>query len=79
MADEAGYNRRDYRGTKGAIEDAEGRGLKGKRKFPRGRTGESKTASPRRGVRDPGRPSEGPEGEQAYGAPIDDSPENRGK
>jgi hypothetical protein len=80
MADEAEYNHRDYRGTEGAIDDADPPPSSERREgLQAGRSGESKVKSPRRGVRDPGKASEGSEGEPAYGAPIDDSPENRGK
>ena len=70
---------RDYRGTRGAIEDAEKGPPDERRKLPRGRVGAGRPKSPRKGVRDPGKPYEGPEGEKAYGPPIDDKPENRGK
>lgn len=73
------YPHRDYRGTRGAIDDADGTSAKKKRKFPRGRVGASRPNSPRSGVRDPGKPHTGADGEKSYGAPIDDSPENRGK
>jgi hypothetical protein len=49
------------------------------RRNPRGRIGAGYPKSPRPGVRDPGKPYEGSEGEKAYGPPIDDKPENRGK
>ena len=77
MAEESkGSVHRDYRGVEGAVEDADNAGRK---RIPRGRVGASRPKSPRRGVRDPGDAHEGPDGEKAYGAPIDDSPENRGK
>lgn len=73
---------RDYRGTEGVVEDAT-KPAEGppdeRRKLPRGRVGEGRAKSPRPGVRDPGEATEGPEGEPAYGAPIDDKPEDRGK
>jgi len=73
---------RDYRGVEGAVEDAE-KGKEGapdeRQKFPRGRVGTGRPKPPRTGVRDPGKPYEGPEGEKAYGPPIDDRPEDRGK
>jgi hypothetical protein len=79
MTEEVGYKRRDYRGTEGAIDDAVNGAPDENRRLPRGRIGAGRPKSPRPGVRDPGKPTEGPEGEKAYGPPIDDSPENRGK
>ena len=70
---------RDYRGVEGAVEDAQKGAPDEGRKLPRGRVGASRGKSPRPGVRDPGKPYEGPEGEKAYGPPIDDRPEDRGK
>jgi len=60
---------RDYRGTLGAVEDAQG-GPPDERTRRRNRGG-SKVESPRTGVRDPGPAHEGSEGEPAYGAPMD--------
>lgn len=71
---------RDYRGTEGQIDDADpGPPPDEKQKFPRGTIGRGRPKSPRPGVRDPGKPYEGSEGEKAYGPPIDDRPEDRGK
>jgi hypothetical protein len=70
---------RDYRGVEGQVEDAEKGAPDEKRRNHRGRIGDSRSKSPRPGVRDPGKPREGSEGEPAYGAPIDDKPEDRGK
>ena len=71
---------RDYRGTEGQVEDADPAPPPDeRRRNPRGRVGEGRAKSPRRGVRDPGKPVEGSEGEPSYGAPIDDKPEDRGK
>ena len=80
MADEnkSETHSRDYRGTEGVIDDIDPPPDE-RRKLPRGRVGVSRPKSPRKGVRDPGEPTEGPEGEKAYGAPIDDAPEDRGK
>ena len=82
MAEDKGSVFRDYRGTEGVIEDADPSPSgppDERRKLPRGRVGASRPKSPRKGVRDPGKPYEGPEGEKAYGPPIDDKPEDRGK
>ena len=80
MADEnkSETHSRDYRGTEGVIDDIDPPPDEG-RKLPRGRVGVSRPKSPRPGVRDPGEPREGTEGEKAYGATIDDAPEDRGK
>jgi len=64
---------RDYRGTKGAIEDAEGAPDE-RRRHPRGRVGVSRPKSPRTGVRDPGPAHKGEQGEDAYGAPTSPAP-----
>lgn len=77
MADE-GSKFRDYRGTEGQIDDADPPPDE-RRRNARGRVGAGRSKSPRPGVRDPGKPTEGPEGEPAYGAPIDDDPAERGK
>ena len=79
--EDKGSVRRDYRGTKGAIDDADGTTDRQQRqqRFPRGRTGVSRPKSPRQAVRDPGKPTQGSEGEPSYGAPMDDKPEDRGK
>lgn len=69
-----GSKHRDYRGVEGQVKDADN-----ERRLPRGRIGASRPKSPRPGVRDPGKPHKGPEGEKAYGTPIDDRPEDRGK
>ena len=61
---------RDYRGTKGVIEDADPPAST-ERRLPRGRVGVSRVKSPRTGVRDPGPAHVGSEGEPAYGAPMD--------
>lgn len=58
---------RDYRGTEGQVEDADPPPDENRRN-PRGRTGVSRGQSPRPGVRDPGKPHTGSEGEPAYGA-----------
>ena len=68
---------RDYRGTRGAIDDAEGVGPEDeRRRNARGRTGVSRPVSPRTGVRyvDPDSAREGEEGEPAYGAPLSTPP-----
>lgn len=65
---------RDYRGVKGAVEDAEKGKPSGETKFERGRWGGSETKSPRPGVRDPGEPREGEHGEKAYGPPTSTPP-----
>ena len=80
MADEkkGETHHRDYRGTEGVIDDIDPPPDE-RRRNARGRTGVGRVKSPRPGVRDPGEPHEGPEGEKAYGAPIDDAPEDRGK
>jgi hypothetical protein len=76
MAEESkGSNTRDYRGVDGVVDDADNP----PKRIPRGRVGASRPKSPRPGVRDPGKPHEGPDGEKAYGAPISDRPEDRGK
>jgi len=79
--DTPSYPHRDYRGTEGAVDDATAPGTPPdeRRKLPRGRVGVSRPKSPRTGVRDPGKPHTGDDGEQSYGAPINDSPEDRGK
>jgi hypothetical protein len=80
MADTPKYPHRDYRGTEGVVEDAQRAGPPDEgRKLPRGRVGASRGQSPRRGVRDPGKPHTGSEGEPSYGAPMNDKPEDRGK
>lgn len=82
MADEnkSETHTRDYRGTEGVIDDIdpppppdEGR------KLPRGRVGVSRPKSPRPGVRDPGEPREGTEGEKAYGADTSVKPVQEGE
>lgn len=70
---------RDYRGIEGQLEDAEKGAPDEYKRNPRGRIGVGRPKSPRPGVRDPGKPYKGPEGEKAYGPPIDDKPEDRGK
>ena len=70
MADEnKGSAERDYRGVDGAVDDADPP-PNPETRLPRGQTGGSKVNSPRRGVRDPGKPHTGSEGEPAYGTPI---------
>jgi hypothetical protein len=73
MAEDSGSVRRDYRGTKGVIEDADpvASPPDERTRNERGQTGGSEVKSPRTGVRDPGPPHEGSEGEPAYGAPMD--------
>ena len=63
-----GSTERDYRGTKGVVDDADP--PPSESKFKRGRIDESKVVSPRPAVRDPGEPTVGDEGEPAYGAPL---------
>ena len=75
MADEdKGSVTRDYRGTKGAVEDAEGGG---KRKgLKSGRHGASTPDSPKKWPA-PRNEHTGSEGEKAYGPPMT-TPEDRG-
>lgn len=66
---------RDYRGTEGAVKDAvEGPPPDERRRHPRGLIGAGRSKSPRPGVRDPGKPREGEQGEPAYGAPTSPPP-----
>lgn len=69
---------RDYRGTQGQIDDADGT-TERRRGLTRGRVGVSRPKSPRPGVRDPGKPRKGSEGEPEYGAPIDRTPAQEGE
>jgi hypothetical protein len=62
---------RDYRGVDGVVEDAEKGPPDERKRNPRGRIGVSRPKSPRPGVRDPGKPREGSEGEKQYGPPMD--------
>ena len=85
MSDAPDYTHRDYRGTRGAVDDAEGVPPadsgppdEGK-KLPRGRVGVSRGVSPRQAVRDPGPAREGEEGEPAYGAPTSPAPVQEGE
>jgi hypothetical protein len=75
MADEKPkYPHRDYRGTKGAIEDAEGDGKREGLKT--GRHGASTPGSPKKWPA-PRNEHTGSEGEKAYGPPMT-TPEERG-
>jgi hypothetical protein len=71
MAEGEGSVTRDYRGTKGMIDDADPVAPPPDERTRRRNVGGSKVVSPRPGVRDPGPAHEGSEGEPAYGAPMD--------
>ena len=70
---------REGRNPQEIADDAQQGAPDERRKFPRGQIGRGRPKSPRPGVRDPGESYKGPEGEKAYGPPIDDRPEDRGK
>ena len=74
MADpNKGSATRDYRGTEGAVDDAQEAPTPSETRLARGRIGVSRVKSPRTGVRsvDPDSAVPGSEGEPSYGGPMD--------
>jgi len=76
MAGGEGSVARDYRGTKGVIDDADPVASPPDENSRRRYKGGSTAESPRSGVRhvDPDTAVEGSEGEPSYGAPVDGPP-----